>query len=83
MWLIRNLKKSNNSKKLILFYCNGLDNKGVINDMLNDLCELCKSGQLTAPRCTSVDIQDYKTALTNAMKPFVSSKQLIMFNKLL
>ena len=49
--------------------------------MLIDLCDLSKSGQLLAPRCTQYDLKDYKTALNNSMKPYISSKQLLVFNK--
>ena len=38
--------------------------------MLIDLCDLSKSGQLLAPRCTQYDLKDYKTAL---IKPYISS----------
>ena len=37
--------------------------------MLIDLCDLSKSGQLLASRCTQYDLKDYKTALNNSMKP--------------
>uniref|UniRef100_A0A8C8AYP8 Enoyl-[acyl-carrier-protein] reductase, mitochondrial n=1 Tax=Otus sunia TaxID=257818 RepID=A0A8C8AYP8_9STRI len=39
---------------------------------------LIRSGQLAAPACTEVPLQDYKTALEATMKPFMSSKQILL-----
>lgn len=41
------------------------------------LCDLIRRGQLTAPTCTEVPLQDYQRALGAAMEPFVSSKQIL------
>uniref|UniRef100_A0A8B9Q9S6 Enoyl-[acyl-carrier-protein] reductase, mitochondrial n=1 Tax=Apteryx owenii TaxID=8824 RepID=A0A8B9Q9S6_APTOW len=42
------------------------------------LCELVRKGQLTAPACTEVPLEDYRTALEASMKPFTSSKQILI-----
>ena len=53
MWLIRNLKTSTNYKLLLVFFILFINSdKSAIDEMLIDLCDLSKSGQLLAPRCT-------------------------------
>ncbi|NXR12430.1 MECR protein, partial [Semnornis frantzii] len=49
-----------------------------LTTMMDTLCQLIQRGQLTAPVCTEVPLQDYKAALENAMKPFISSKQILL-----
>ncbi|XP_068015504.1 enoyl-[acyl-carrier-protein] reductase, mitochondrial [Melanerpes formicivorus] len=49
-----------------------------LDTMMDTLCQLIQRGQLTAPACTEVPLQDYKAALENAMKPFISSKQILL-----
>lgn len=46
--------------------------------MLSQLCALIRQGKLTAPACTEVPLQDYALALENAMKPFISTKQVLI-----
>lgn len=46
--------------------------------MMDALCQLIQKGQLTAPACTEVPLQDYKAALEASMKPFMSSKQILL-----
>ncbi|NXD83822.1 MECR protein, partial [Halcyon senegalensis] len=46
--------------------------------MMDALCQLIRRGQLTAPACTEVPLQDYKAALEAATKPFTSSKQILL-----
>ncbi|XP_071624038.1 enoyl-[acyl-carrier-protein] reductase, mitochondrial isoform X2 [Heliangelus exortis] len=46
--------------------------------MMDSLCQLIRRGQLTAPACTEVPLQDYQAALEAAMKPFISSKQILL-----
>ncbi|NXH22725.1 MECR protein, partial [Bucco capensis] len=46
--------------------------------MMDTLFQLIQKGQLTAPACTEVPLEDYKTALEAAMKPFTSSKQILL-----
>lgn len=48
--------------------------------MMDALCQLIRRGQLTAPACTEVPLQDYRAALEASMKPFVSSKQILPFH---
>uniref|UniRef100_A0A8D0G0D5 Enoyl-[acyl-carrier-protein] reductase, mitochondrial n=1 Tax=Strix occidentalis caurina TaxID=311401 RepID=A0A8D0G0D5_STROC len=49
-----------------------------LGSMMDTLCQLIRSGQLAAPACTEVPLQDYKAALEATMKPFVSSKQILL-----
>ncbi|NXM04095.1 MECR protein, partial [Tyrannus savana] len=46
--------------------------------MMDTLCQLIRRGQLSAPACTEVPLQDYRAALEASMKPFVSSKQILL-----
>ncbi|NXU34079.1 MECR protein, partial [Drymodes brunneopygia] len=46
--------------------------------MMDALCQLIRQGQLMAPACTEVPLQDYRAALEASMKPFVSSKQILL-----
>ncbi|KAM9685155.1 enoyl-[acyl-carrier-protein] reductase, mitochondrial [Trichechus inunguis] len=41
------------------------------------LCNFIRQGQLTAPACSEVPLQDYQRVLEASMKPFVSSKQIL------
>ncbi|XP_027005800.1 enoyl-[acyl-carrier-protein] reductase, mitochondrial isoform X3 [Tachysurus fulvidraco] len=46
--------------------------------MLDELCTLIRAGKLSAPSCTEVGMKDFHKALDNAMKPYISSKQIIV-----
>ncbi|KFQ23499.1 hypothetical protein N332_14726, partial [Mesitornis unicolor] len=46
--------------------------------MMDALCQLIQRGQLSAPACTEVPLQDYRVALEATMKPFTSSKQILL-----
>ncbi|XP_037357241.1 enoyl-[acyl-carrier-protein] reductase, mitochondrial isoform X2 [Talpa occidentalis] len=46
-------------------------------ELILTLCELIRRGQLTAPACSEVPLQDYQRALEDCMKPFISSKQIL------
>ncbi|KFU83692.1 hypothetical protein M959_14432, partial [Chaetura pelagica] len=50
----------------------------VLASMMDALFQLIRRGQLSAPACTQVPLQDYKAALEAAMKPFTSSKQILL-----
>jgi trans-2-enoyl-CoA reductase len=65
MWIIRNSEK----------------NKRLVEEMFDDLCQLAIDGYLSPPHCTQSNIQDYKMALSNALRPFISTKQLLVFNE--
>ncbi|XP_064200353.1 enoyl-[acyl-carrier-protein] reductase, mitochondrial [Anguilla rostrata] len=52
--------------------------RGALQGMLVQLCALIRDGKLTAPACTEVPLQDHTRALGNAMKPFLSSKQVLV-----
>ncbi|XP_047385251.1 enoyl-[acyl-carrier-protein] reductase, mitochondrial isoform X1 [Sciurus carolinensis] len=41
------------------------------------LCDLIRQGQLAAPACSEVPLQDYQWALGASMEPFVSAKQIL------
>ncbi|NXJ72608.1 MECR protein, partial [Rostratula benghalensis] len=49
-----------------------------LTTMMDALCQLIRRGQLTAPACTEVPLQDYQAALEASMKPFISSKQILL-----
>ncbi|NWI11107.1 MECR protein, partial [Crypturellus soui] len=49
-----------------------------LQSMMQSLCELVQRGQLHAPACTEVPLEDYKAALEASMKPFTSSKQILV-----
>ncbi|KAM6218004.1 enoyl-[acyl-carrier-protein] reductase, mitochondrial [Rhynchocyon petersi] len=46
-------------------------------ELILTLCDFIRRGQLTAPACSEVPLQDYQHALDTAMKPFISSKQIL------
>ncbi|XP_006895050.1 PREDICTED: trans-2-enoyl-CoA reductase, mitochondrial [Elephantulus edwardii] len=46
-------------------------------ELILTLCSFIQRGQLTAPTCSEVPLQDYQRALEASMKPFVSSKQIL------
>ncbi|XP_038614041.1 enoyl-[acyl-carrier-protein] reductase, mitochondrial [Tachyglossus aculeatus] len=46
--------------------------------MLLHLSSLAQRGQLSAPFCSEVPLQDFRTALDAAMKPFSSAKQVLI-----
>ncbi|XP_051026905.1 enoyl-[acyl-carrier-protein] reductase, mitochondrial isoform X1 [Acomys russatus] len=46
-------------------------------ELILTLCSLIRQGQLSAPACSEVALQDYQQALEASMTPFVSSKQIL------
>ncbi|XP_072465721.1 enoyl-[acyl-carrier-protein] reductase, mitochondrial isoform X4 [Notamacropus eugenii] len=48
-----------------------------LKEMILTLCDFIHRGQLTAPNCSEIPLQDYQVALENTMKPFISSKQIL------
>lgn len=46
-------------------------------ELILTLCSLISRGQLTAPACSEVPLQDYQRALEASVQPFVSSKQIL------
>uniref|UniRef100_A0A8C5UGX6 Enoyl-[acyl-carrier-protein] reductase, mitochondrial n=1 Tax=Malurus cyaneus samueli TaxID=2593467 RepID=A0A8C5UGX6_9PASS len=52
--------------------------QGDVAGMMDTLCQLIRRGQLTAPACTQVHLQEYRAALDASMKPFISSKQILV-----
>uniref|UniRef100_A0A670IMR8 Enoyl-[acyl-carrier-protein] reductase, mitochondrial n=1 Tax=Podarcis muralis TaxID=64176 RepID=A0A670IMR8_PODMU len=53
-------------------------NKEKLRGMIEDLCDLIRKGQLTAPACQEVPLIDYQAALESSMKPYVSAKQILV-----
>ncbi|XP_015739143.1 enoyl-[acyl-carrier-protein] reductase, mitochondrial [Coturnix japonica] len=46
--------------------------------MVDTLCQMVREGQLSAPTCTTVPLEDFKKALAASMQPFTSSKQILL-----
>lgn len=53
-------------------------NKDRFSGMILNLCDLIHKGQLRAPACTEVPLKDYQIALEASMKPFTTSKQVLI-----
>uniref|UniRef100_A0ACB8FRP5 Uncharacterized protein n=1 Tax=Sphaerodactylus townsendi TaxID=933632 RepID=A0ACB8FRP5_9SAUR len=53
-------------------------NKEELDRMIADLCTLIRKGQLSAPACQEVPLADYQSALTAAMTPYISAKQILL-----
>ncbi|XP_047648893.1 enoyl-[acyl-carrier-protein] reductase, mitochondrial isoform X2 [Phacochoerus africanus] len=52
-------------------------NPDQFKELIFTLCDLIRRGQLLAPACCEVPLQDYQRALEASMQPFVSSKQIL------
>ncbi|XP_064412197.1 enoyl-[acyl-carrier-protein] reductase, mitochondrial [Latimeria chalumnae] len=46
--------------------------------MVLELCKMVERGQLAAPKCTQVTFQDYRAALEATMRPYQSSKHILI-----
>ncbi|XP_065890147.1 enoyl-[acyl-carrier-protein] reductase, mitochondrial-like [Dysidea avara] len=55
-------------------------NSGPYHQMYDDLIRLGVEGKLKPPKCTEHLLQNYKTALSQAMTSFAGSKQLFVLN---
>ena len=67
----------NDSKGNILFF----PPKGAEHlQMLSELCDLAEQGKLRPPLCTEHLLENYTTALSQAMVPYIGSKQLLVLN---
>ncbi|XP_028836494.1 enoyl-[acyl-carrier-protein] reductase, mitochondrial [Denticeps clupeoides] len=51
-----------------------------LRGMLDELCSLICEGKLSAPACSQWAFQDFPKALDAAMKPFISSKQILVMS---
>ncbi|KAI1894888.1 hypothetical protein AGOR_G00120400 [Albula goreensis] len=51
---------------------------GALSGMLAQLCSLIREGKLSAPACTEVRLEDHARALDAAMKPYISTKQVLV-----
>uniref|UniRef100_A0A8B9BWQ0 Enoyl-[acyl-carrier-protein] reductase, mitochondrial n=1 Tax=Anser brachyrhynchus TaxID=132585 RepID=A0A8B9BWQ0_9AVES len=52
--------------------------KESLTSMMDALCQLVRRGQLGAPACTTVPLEDFREALVASMQPFTSSKQVLL-----
>uniref|UniRef100_A0A493TEQ8 Enoyl-[acyl-carrier-protein] reductase, mitochondrial n=1 Tax=Anas platyrhynchos platyrhynchos TaxID=8840 RepID=A0A493TEQ8_ANAPP len=52
--------------------------KESLSSMMDTLCQLVQRGQLGAPACTTVPLEDFKEALVASTQPFTSSKQVLL-----
>lgn len=52
-------------------------NPDQFKELIFTLCDLIRRGQLSAPACSEVPLQDYQRALEASMQPFMSSKQIL------
>lgn len=48
--------------------------------MYDDLIGLGVEGILKPPKCTTHSLSDYRLVVSEAMKPYVGSKQLFVFD---
>ncbi|KAL7887275.1 hypothetical protein AOLI_G00049960 [Acnodon oligacanthus] len=53
-------------------------NDEALCSMLDELCTLIRAGKLSPPACTEVSIKDFHKAVDNAMKPYISTKQVLV-----
>ncbi|XP_015987467.2 enoyl-[acyl-carrier-protein] reductase, mitochondrial isoform X3 [Rousettus aegyptiacus] len=49
-----------------------------LEELILTLCHFVRQGQLTAPACSEVPLQDHHHALETSMHPFTSSKQIFI-----
>ncbi|KAK2558210.1 Enoyl-[acyl-carrier-protein] reductase [Acropora cervicornis] len=48
--------------------------------MLEEVCKMLQNGQLKPPPCTRYSVENFKTAISEAIKPFTNTKQLLILN---
>ena len=48
--------------------------------MLEEVCKMLLNGQLKPPPCTRYSVENFKTAISEAIKPFTNTKQLLILN---
>lgn len=53
---------------------------GKVN-MLNEVCSMVQKGQLRAPPCKTHSLSDFKTAISEAVQPYSTTKQLLILNE--
>ncbi|POI22665.1 hypothetical protein CIB84_013587, partial [Bambusicola thoracicus] len=46
--------------------------------MVDTLCQMVQKGQLSAPACTAVPLEEFREAVAASMQPFTSSKQILL-----
>nr|XP_014349630.1 PREDICTED: trans-2-enoyl-CoA reductase, mitochondrial isoform X2 [Latimeria chalumnae] len=54
------------------------DHADKYSEMISKLCDLSRQKKLTAPVCTEVNFLHYEFAMEASMKPFISSKQILV-----
>ncbi|KAM8790952.1 enoyl-[acyl-carrier-protein] reductase, mitochondrial [Rhynchonycteris naso] len=52
-------------------------NPDQFKELILTLCDFIRRGQLAAPACSEVPLQDFQRALEASMQPFTSSKQIL------
>lgn len=50
-------------------------------NMLNEVCSMVEKGQLRAPLCKTHPLSDFKTAISEALQPYSTTKQLLILNE--
>ncbi|XP_069479115.1 enoyl-[acyl-carrier-protein] reductase, mitochondrial [Ambystoma mexicanum] len=53
-------------------------NKEAMNEMIASLCTLIRQGKMTPPACKQTPLEEYRVAVEESMKPFSSSKQILV-----
>ena len=48
--------------------------------MLEEVCNMVREGKLKAPPCTKHSFENFKTAISDAMKSYSKTKQLLILN---
>ncbi|XP_029188667.2 enoyl-[acyl-carrier-protein] reductase, mitochondrial-like isoform X1 [Acropora muricata] len=48
--------------------------------MLEEVCKMLQNGQLKPPPCTRYSVENFETAISEAIKPFTNTKQLLILN---
>ena len=48
--------------------------------MLEEVCNMVREGKLKAPPCTKHSFENFKAAISDAMKSYSKTKQLLILN---
>lgn len=50
-------------------------------NMVEEVCQLVQNGQLASPPCTKHALKDFKTAISEALRPYSETKQLLIMTE--
>lgn len=50
-------------------------------NMVEEVCQLVQNGQLASPPCTKHALKDFKTAISEALRPYSKTKQLLIMTE--